>query len=105
MQYRFTQTILHSQSIIKLVTPDENYEGLCESACTQKPIDKDVYLASISQDAISDGDEVYETVSRLTSTEVLNNQLKRLSAKEKLVLMEKMDFMGNQRHLNKLDKY
>ena len=92
MQYRFTQTILHSQSIIKLVTPDENYEGLCESACTQKPIDKDVYLASISQDAISDGDEVYETVSRLTSTEVLNNQLKRLSAKEKLVLMERNGF-------------
>ena len=87
MQYRFTQTILHSQS-----TPDENYEGLCESACTQKPIDKDVYLASISQDAISDGDEVYETVSRLTSTEVLNNQLKRLSAKEKLVLMERNGF-------------
>ncbi|WP_443808803.1 sigma-70 family RNA polymerase sigma factor [Dialister hominis] len=81
-----------AQSIIKLVTPDENYEGLCESACTQKPIDKDVYLASISQDAISDGDEVYETVSRLTSTEVLNNQLKRLSAKEKLVLMERNGF-------------
>ena len=102
MQYRFTQTILHSQSIIKLVTPDENYEGLCESACTQKPIDKDVYLASISQDAISDGDEVYETVSRLTSTEVLNNQLKRLSAKEKLVLMEKNGFYGEPKTLEQV---
>ena len=102
MQYRFTQTILHSQSIIKLVTPDENYEGLCESACTQKPIDKDVYLASISQDAISDGDEVYETVSRLTSTEVLNNQLKRLSAKEKLVLMERNGFYGEPKTLEQV---
>ena len=102
MQYRFTQTILHSQSIIKLVTPDENYEGLCESAFTQKPIDKDVYLASISQDAISDGDEVYETVSRLTSTEVLNNQLKRLSAKEKLVLMERNGFYGEPKTLEQV---
>ena len=102
MQNRFTQTILHSQSIIKLVTPDENYEGLCESACTQKPIDKDVYLASISQDAISDGDEVYETVSRLTSTEVLNNQLKRLSAKEKLVLMERNGFYGEPKTLEQV---
>ena len=102
MQYRFTQTILHSQSIIKLVTPDENYEGLCESACTQKSIDKDVYLASISQDAISDGDEVYETVSRLTSTEVLNNQLKRLSAKEKLVLMERNGFYGEPKTLEQV---
>ena len=102
MQYRFTQTILHSQSIIKLVTPDENYEGLCESACTQKPIDKDVYLASISQDAISDGDEVYEIVSRLTSTEVLNNQLKRLSAKEKLVLMERNGFYGEPKTLGQV---
>ena len=104
MQYRFTQTILHSQSIIKLVTPDENYEGLCESACTQKPIDKDVYLASISQDAISDGDEVYETVSRLTSTEVLNNQLKRLSAKEKLVLMERNGFYEEPKTLEQVGK-
>uniref|UniRef100_UPI003FD8DF54 sigma factor-like helix-turn-helix DNA-binding protein n=2 Tax=Dialister TaxID=39948 RepID=UPI003FD8DF54 len=83
-------------------TPDENYEGLCESACTQKPIDKDVYLASISQDAISDGDEVYETVSRLTSTEVLNNQLKRLSAKEKLVLMERNGFYGEPKTLEQV---
>lgn len=91
-----------AESIIKLVTPDENYEGLCESACTQKPIDKDVYLASISQDAISDGDEVYETVSRLTSTEVLNNQLKRLSAKEKLVLMERNGFYGEPKTLEQV---
>jgi hypothetical protein len=76
--------------------------GLCESACTQKPIDKDVYLASISQDAISDGDEVYETVSRLTSTEVLNNQLKRLSAKEKLVLMERNGFYGEPKTLEQV---
>ena len=93
-----------AQSIIKLVTPDENYEGLCESACTQKPIDKDVYLASISQDAISDGDEVYETVSRLTSTEVLNNQLKRLSAKEKLVLMERNGFYEEPKTLEQVGK-
>lgn len=91
-----------AESIIKLVTPDENYEGLCESACTQKPIDKDVYLASISQDAISDGDEVYETVSRLTSTEVLNNQLKCLSAKEKLVLMERNGFYGEPKTLEQV---
>mgnify|MGYP000016776727 FL=1 len=91
-----------AESIIKLVTPDENYEGLCESACTQKPIDKDVYLASISQDAISDGDEVYEIVSRLTSTEVLNNQLKRLSAKEKLVLMERNGFYGEPKTLGQV---
>lgn len=91
-----------AESIIKLVTPDENYEGLCESACTQEPIDKDVYLASISQDAISDGDEVYEIVSRLTSTEVLNNQLKRLSAKEKLVLMERNGFYGEPKTLGQV---
>ena len=91
-----------AESIIKLVTPDENYEGLCESAFTQKPIDKDVYLAPISQDAISDGDEVYETVSRLTSTEVLNNQLKRLSAKEKLVLMERNGFYGEPKTLEQV---
>ena len=75
--------------------PDERYEALYwNESEKQPPEDKDVFLASIAQETISDGEDVFESVFDDIRRECVDEQLLRLKPREREVLKERFGFMG-----------
>ena len=83
--------------------PDERYEVLYWNESEgQPPEDKDVFLASIAQETISNAEDVFESVLDGIRHECVAEQLSRLKPRERDVLKERYGFEGEPKTLEEV---
>lgn len=92
-----------ARDIIAQMIPDERYEVLYWNESEgQPPEDKDVFLASIAQETISNAEDVFESVLDGIRHECVAEQLSRLKPRERDVLKKRYGFEGEPKTLEEV---
>lgn len=92
-----------ASDIVAQMIPDECYEALYwNQSEEQLSEDKDVFLASIAHETISDGEDVFNTAFEDIRRECVAEQLMRLKPREREVLMARFGFEGQEQTLEEV---
>ena len=85
----------NAEDIIEQMIPDERYESLYWNEYKDRTFeDKDVFIASIAQDAVSGKEEAFDFVFEDMRRKCVAKQLERLKPREKDVLKKRYGFEG-----------